>query len=312
MIETSDAVDALRQLIRPTTIIQCDELNELAGTKIVLASETFQRTGSFKFRAALNAAQNTKAQKLICASSGNFGQALAYACKLLKKDCTVVMPSHSAKVKVDAVRRHGGTVELVDIFKTTRAQRVKELARENPDAAVVSAFDDPFVIEGNATLGEELAALHSMFDCVIVPVGGGGLVSGIIQGMRRKGCTKPVYGAEPAIANDAARSLKAGELVKNEKEPQTIADGVRTLSLGEKNWQIIRDNIAAIIEVPEATIVQAFKALFLTANLKIEPTGALSLAAAMTAPDQFAGKTVCCIVSGGNIDPPVLHDLLSQ
>src|SRR5271169_1918371 len=119
MIETSEAVDLLRQLIRPTTIIQCDELNDLAGTKIVLASETFQRTGSFKFRAALNAAQNTKAQKLICASSGNFGQALAYACKLLKKECTVVMPAHSAKVKVDAVRRHGGTVELVDIFKTT-------------------------------------------------------------------------------------------------------------------------------------------------------------------------------------------------
>jgi threonine dehydratase len=282
----------------------------MLGLEIVIASETFQRTGSFKFRAAYNAAQNTTSDRLIAASSGNFGQALAYACRLLGKQCTIVMPANSAAIKIDAVRSYGGTVDLVDVKDKTRAQRIEELAAKLPDAAVISAYDDPFVIAGNATLGEELAELSDQFDCIIAPIGGGGLIAGIIQGLQGKRCALPVFAAEPEIANDAARSLRAGRLERNETEPQTVADGVRTLSLGEHNWKIIKDGIAGIIEVPEHHIVAALQALFFQANLKVEPTGALALAAVLSDRSHFLNQRVCLIATGGNVDSALFMQLL--
>jgi len=248
---------------------------------------------------------------IIAASSGNFGQGLAYACQLLGKSCTVVMPGTSAQVKVDAVREFGGAVDLIDLRKTTRRARVEELAREFPDAYAASAYDDPLVIEGNATLGDELAAAPHHFDSVVAPVGGGGLISGIITGLRRGGSLVPVIGVEPVLANDAARSLRAGELIANETEPQTIADGVRTLSLGKHNWAILKNGLEAVIEVPEEDIPEAVRLIFFLSNLKAEPTGALSVAALLSAPDLFRDQRVCCVISGGNVDPSIFAKIIS-
>lgn len=292
--------DELRAAIRPTTLIASQRLNDAAKADVILASETFQHTGSFKFRAAYNAALKSRAGHMIAASSGNFGQALAYACQLLGKKCTIVMPDNSAKVKVDAVQHFGGVVEPVNVNLKTRAERVAELHREHTDADVVSAYDHEDVIEGNSTLGEELALIEGL-DAVIVPIGGGGLSAGVIAGLRRKGSTVPVYAAEPLLANDASRSLRMGELVALESEPQTIADGARTLSLGRLNWRLLKDSLAGVIEVPEDSIVDAVKQLYFLANLKTEPTGALPLAALLIEPC-LAHKKVCCIVSGGNVD----------
>ena len=198
---------------------------------LILASETFQYTGSFKFRAAYNVAVKVPHEFIIAASSGNFGQALAYACQLLAKRCTIVMPETSVQAKIDAVREYGGTLDLVNVNMKSRAKRVAELAAEHPDAYVASAYDDPLVIEGNATLGMELASLRRAFDFVIAPIGGGGLTSGIITGLRACHRNVPVFGAEPLLANDAARSLRAGRIVANDAEPQTIADGARVVSV---------------------------------------------------------------------------------
>lgn len=305
------ALDALRKRVRPTTPVYSERLNQEVGAQVLIASETFQHTGSFKFRAAYNMAQATPHSRLIAASSGNFGQALAYACALLGKRCTVVMPANSVQVKVEAVKRYGGNVELVDVSTKGRAQRVQELAAETPAAAVVSAYDHPAVIAGNSTLGEEIAAMKEEFAAVIVPLGGGGLLSGIIEGLRRSGSSIPVYGAEPLMANDAARSIREGRLFKNESEPQTIADGARTLSLGECNWAIVRNECAGIIEVPEETIIQALRHLFSFANLKVEPTGALALGALISAQSKFREKKVCCIASGGNADPELYCKLIA-
>src|SRR5580698_5957779 len=145
--------------VRPTTILRSERLNAYLGAEIILASETFQHTGSFKFRAAYSVASRVPQKMLIAASSGNFGQALAYACFLLKKSCIVVMPTTSAKVKVDAVREYGGQVESVDVAEKSRADRVAELAKEHPEAYVASAYNDPHVILGNSSLGKELSAL---------------------------------------------------------------------------------------------------------------------------------------------------------
>jgi threonine dehydratase len=264
----------------------------------------------YKFRAAFNLASKVPQDEVITASSGNFGQALAYSCSILGKSCTVVMPSISAQVKIDAVREYGGNVDLIDVRVKSRAERVTEIARERPAAYVASAYDDVLVIDGNSSLGTELAGLKRRFDAVVAPIGGGGLTSGIITGVRRAGSRVKIFAAEPALANDAARSLKAGRIISNDFEPMTIADGARTPSVGLHNWPILREGLAGIVEVPEERIREAVRLLFFYANLKAEPTGALSLAALLTEPDLFREQNVCCVVSGGNVDGANYRTLL--
>ncbi|MEN3331325.1 MAG: threo-3-hydroxy-L-aspartate ammonia-lyase [Blastocatellia bacterium] len=302
----------LKEVIRPTTIIDAPRLSKRLGVNLTIASETFQFTGSFKLRAAHNLVAKVSEQKSIAASSGNFGQAIAYACRLLGKSCTIVMPATSAQVKIDAVREFGGTVDLIDVREISRAARVAALAGENPDAYVASAYDDPLVIEGNASLGAELAARSGNFDYVVAPVGGGGLTSGLIKGLRAAGSSTPVVGAEPLMANDAARSLRAGHIVANDAEAQTIADGARTVSVGQHNWAILEDGLAHIVEVPEENIRDAMRLLFSLANLKAEPTGALSIGALITEPERFRDKRVCCVISGGNVDGAVYRQILAE
>ena len=306
------SVTPLAELARPTTIIDAPRLAKRLGVNAFLASETFQHTGSFKFRAAYNLASNVPNSLVITASSGNFGQALAYACSLVGKSSIVVMPTTSAPIKVEAVREYGGQVEFVDLREKSRAERVQQLALEHPEAYVASAYDDTLVIEGNSSLGAELATLHRPFGCVVAPVGGGGLTSGIITGIRLSGKLIQVVGAEPALGNDAARSLRVGHIVSNDSEPQTIADGARTLSLGKRNWAILRSGLAGIVEVPEDNIAEAVRLLFALANLKAEPTGALAVAALLTRPEAFTDQVVCCVVSGGNVDLGVYGAILSS
>jgi threonine dehydratase len=303
-------MSALLDAIRPTTFIVSQKLRDYLKLDVTIATETFQHTGSFKFRAAYELASNVPNAEILTASSGNFGQALAYSCKLLGKKCTVVMPATSAQVKIDAVRGYGAKVDLVDTTKLGRNERVSQLAAEMPDAYFASAYDDDLVIQGNSTLGDELAVED--FDIVISPVGGGGLISGIVAGLKRHMKATIVYGAEPLLGNDAARSLRAGELIRNEVEPLTIADGARTISLGDRNWTIIKGNVAEIIEVSEDAIAEALRMYFNLANLKCEPTGALSLGAVLERPRQFAGKKICLVVSGGNVDPMVYSSIISQ
>lgn len=294
-----------REAIRPTTIIESPRLNQRLGAEVVIASETFQWTGSFKFRAAYNVALNVPNEHIIAASSGNFGQALAYACQLTGKQCTIVMPENSASVKVEAVREYGATVDLINVREVSRAARVAELAATHNGAYVASAYDDALVIGGNSSLGDELLALGRTFDAVIVPVGGGGLIAGILQSFARVTNAPAVFGAEPLLGNDAAQSLRAGRLIANEHEPQTVADGARTVSLGMHNWAIIQQHVRGIFEVSEDDIVDGVRLLFALANLKVEPTGALTVAALLESGDRFRGQSVCCMVSGGNVDPAV-------
>jgi threonine dehydratase len=301
----------LRDAIRPTTLIRSEKLRDRLGLDVTLASETFQHTGSFKFRAGYNLALNVPNDSLLTASSGNFGQALARSAKMMGKRCTVVMPQTSAQVKIDAVRGYGATVDLIDVRTVGRQERVEQLAADMPDAYIASPYDDRLVIEGNASLGSELQAED--FDAVVAPVGGGGLVSGLITAFGSNGSGGPeIFGAEPLAGNDAARSLKAGKLLKNDAEPQTIADGARTVSLGNLNWPIIRDGATDIIEIPEETIAEALRLHFELTNLKCEPTGALSLGALLVAPERFRDKKVCVVVSGANVDPDIYRQLLTR
>lgn len=298
----------LHEAIRPTVFIESQKLRDFLGIDLTIATETFQHTGSFKFRAAYNLALNVENDEILTASSGNFGQALAYACFLLNKKCVVVMPETSAKVKIEAVKSFGATVDLVDTKTVGRSERVAQLAAQMPNAYVASPYDDLLVIDGNSTIGDELAPKD--FDVVIAPIGGGGLISGISKGLCRNASNAELVGAEPLLGNDAARSLKAGEIIANESEPLTIADGARTLSLGKHNWEIIKAGVAEIIEVSDEKIAEAVRLYFGLANLKCEPTGALTLGAILENIDKFKDKKICAVVSGGNVDAEIYRQIL--
>jgi threonine dehydratase len=300
----------LLEAVRPTTFITVFNLSKILGINLTIASETFQNSGSFKFRAAYNVALNVPNKEIITASSGNFGQAMALACALTDKKCTVVMPETSAKVKIEGVKSYGATVDLVDTKKVGRSERIAQLAAENPNAYIGSAYDDMLVIDGNSTLGNELS--NKGFDIIISPIGGGGLASGIIKSLCKNGDTAKVYAAEPLLGNDAFRSLEAGKIIANEQEPDTIADGARTLSVGKLNWEILQTGLAGIVEVSDEKICEAVRLLFKEANLKVEPTGALSLGAILTQPQIFANKRVCIVVSGGNVDAEVYRTILGE
>lgn len=312
------AVPARPAAVRPTTWIRPEKLEAALGLPLTLVSETFQRTGSFKFRAAYHRVRTSSAPHLLAASSGNFGQALALACRLFGKRCTVVMPAISARVKVEAVRRHGARVELTDVERESREEGVARVLRELPEAEVASAYDDPAVITGNATLGVEigarlrrLASARRKRVTVVVPIGGGGISSGILLGLRGAGVPEvPVVGAEPLLANDAAESLRRGQLVTRAGEALSLADGARLPRLGERNWAILREGLQGIVEVPEHEIAEGVRRLFSGASLKAEPTGALAVGALLTAAERFEGREVFCVITGANADPATYARIL--
>ena len=284
--------------VQKTTIHELEIRNR--GT-LVLISELQQETGSFKFRAAWNLVSCVDAEHFVAASSGNFGQALARAAQLTDKKATIVMPTTSSTVKIAAVRRYGGNVVLVDTTKETRAERVDRIMEENPTYYKASAYDCPFVIRGNASLGVEIAQLRLTLDALFVPIGGGGLSAGIITGLCEEGCSLPVWGAEPLMANDAAQSLRKGYRCAHEQEPQSIADGARTLSLGQRNWDIIQHSLKGILEVEEEEIMMAM-ALLEKHAIRVEPTGALSVAAGIKRLSETSENRIGCVLSGGNVD----------
>ncbi|HEX4208096.1 MAG TPA: pyridoxal-phosphate dependent enzyme [Ktedonobacteraceae bacterium] len=303
--------ETLPHHLRSTFLLPCPQLAQQLNCDLTIASETFQYTGSFKFRAAYNLLSSVPQQHVIAASSGNFGQAVAYASRLLGKTCTVVMPETSAQVKIASVQAYGGQVDLIDVKRVSRDERAAQLMAATEGAFRAQAYDDYRVVTGNSTLGKDIFAAFS-FDAVIVPIGGGGLSSGLVIARDYLQLDTEIIGAEPLPGDDAARSLRGGQLIANEQEPATIADGARTVSLGHLNWEILQHGLADIIAVPDEITKKALRLYFRSMNLKVEPTGALALGALLKDPTRFAGKRVCCIVSGGNVDPAVYARVLTE
>lgn len=277
-----------------------------------LKAENLQPTGAFKLRGATNAITklepDVRARGVVTHSSGNHGQAVAWAARAAGVPAIIVMPHEAMPVKIAATKALGAEVVLVP-----NAQReiTAETIRAQRGMTLVPPYDHPDVIAGQGTLVVEVLEDLDHIDTVLVPVGGGGLISGVGVAMASLSPRTRVVGVEPALAADARQSLAAGRRIAWDARStyRTVADGTRTPILGELTFPIIQKTVDEIVTVDEDEIFQAVAALIRQSHLVVEPSGALSVAAHLAAPQTY-GRTVA-VLSGGNIDPTVLTRALA-
>lgn len=300
--------------IHRTPIITCRRLSERAGCELLLKGEHLQRSGSFKLRGALNRllclTPAERSRGVVAYSSGNHAQGVALAGRLLGIPATIVMPSDAPAVKLAATRRYGATVVCYDRARQDREAIARALCQEH-GATLVPPFDDPLVIAGQGTIGLELLEQAPDMELALIPVGGGGLISGIATALRALRPQIEVLGVEPAEASDAQQSLAAGRIVRI-AQSSTIADGVATQAIGEHTFPIMRVLLAGIVTVPEADIARALELILTRAKQVVEPTGALATAAALFGHAPVRGRRVVSLLCGGNLDLSTLPQLLAK
>ncbi len=297
--------------VRCTPILRNETLDTLAGARLFFKCESLQQTGAFKARGAVNALFSLPATKLqagvVTHSSGNHGAALAYAARLRGVPATVVMPHNSSAAKFDAVRNLGAQILTCEPTLTARETRAAQFVAET-GAAFVHPYDDPDVIAGQGTIALELLEQQPDLECVLLPVGGGGLISGVATAIKALRPGIRVIGTEPACADDAARSFRLGSLVPY-RVPATIADGLRG-SLSERTLAIIRRNVDEIVTVSEQGIVSAMRTLWQQLKLTVEASSSVPFAALLEAPveapsvlrEAIRGRRVGIVLTGGNVD----------
>jgi threonine dehydratase len=301
-------IDDVRAAARRITgrVIRTPLLTAPWAGDLWLKPESLQPIGAFKVRGALSAIAaldpQVRAAGVVTHSSGNHAQAVAWAARQYGAKAVVVMPEAASPVKIDATRRLGAEVVLVPV---TERESAAAQIRDSRGLVLIPPYDHSDVIAGQGTVGAEVAEDLPDADTVLVPVGGGGLVSGIAVAVKALIPEARVVGVEPELAADAAESLTTGTRTgwPAELTSRTIADGVRTPQLGELTWPIIRTLVDEIVTVSEDAILEAIGLLAVRSRLVAEPSGALAVAGYLAEGSRF-GRTVA-IVSGGNVDPAV-------
>ena len=311
--DVQSAAERLAGQAHRTPVVTSRTFDQIAGCQVFFKCENLQRAGAFKFRGAYNAlSQLTPEQRrrgVVAFSSGNHAQGLALAAKVLGIPATVVMPSDAPKIKVDATRGYGGEIVFYDRQTGDREAIARQLADER-GLTVIPPFDHPHVIAGQGTAALELFQDVPDLDVLITPVGGGGLISGCATAAKAMRPGVRVVGVETEPANDAWQSLRTGKRVTI-PVPDTIADGIRTTSLGVITFEIMRRLVDEITLVTDADVIEAMRFMLLRMKLLAEPTGAVPVAALMARKvDGVEGKHVGVIVSGGNADPAMLLRIL--
>ncbi len=300
----NSSAERISSYINKTPILTSGLINKIVPAKLYFKCENFQKMGAFKMRGATNAIlqlSNEQKQKgIITHSSGNFAQAIALAAKSLNIKAYLVMPNNAAEVKKRAVRNYGG--EIIECIPTLegRESTTKKIIEEK-GVTFVHSYNDINVIMGNATAGKELLEECPNLDCIIVPVGGGGLISGVALSASVFGNNCSVIGAEPLNVDDAYRSLLKGKIVPNKPTADTVADGLKTI-LGEVTFNIIRKYVEEIIRVTEREIINAMQLIWERMKIIIEPSSAVTLAAVLKSKQKFENKKVGLLLSGGNVD----------
>lgn len=299
------AHERIRDGIHRTPVLRCSALDALAGKSLHFKCENFQKVGAFKMRGALNAIrslpESVRARGVVTHSSGNFAQAVALSAQICGIPAHIVMPSNSPEVKRRAVEGYGGRVVLCEPTLAARESTAAALV-QSTGGELLHPFDQDEVIAGQGTVGLELVEQVEGLEAVVVPVGGGGLISGIALALRELNPSLRVFGAEPAGADDAARSKREGEW-RLQTAPNTIADGLLT-SLGVRTWPVVRDIVEDIVVVEEVEIREAMRLVLERMKILVEPSAAIALAAVLR-PEfrQLSGlKEVGVVFSGGNVD----------
>jgi len=280
--------------------------------------ESLQPIGSFKLRGAYNkVASLTEAERsrgVISYSSGNHAQGVAYAARALNTKCVIVMPDNAPKIKVESTRALGAEIVFVGPASSERLAKAEELAREY-GYAIIPPYNDEFIIAGQGTAGLEILTDLDDVDLVLSPIGGGGLISGVAAAVKLSGSRAKVVGVEPAVANDAQQSFRSGRIVQlaAQEVSRTLADGLRTQSIGQLNFEHIRAHVDDVVTVTEDEIRAAVRLLATNARLVAEPSGAVTFAAlSFHLPELPPFRKAVAIISGGNLDPKLLSDITAE
>jgi threonine dehydratase len=295
-----------------TPIMTSRTLDQIVGAQIYLKCENVQRMGAFKFRGAYNAmsrlTEDQKKKGVITHSSGNHAQAVALVGRILKIQTVVVMPNDAPTIKRAAAIAYGAKVIGYDPEKSTREEISENLAREH-GYTLVPPYDHIDILTGQGTAAMEFFETVPTLHMLLVPCGGGGLLSGSAIAARGLAPKCRVVGIEPELADDATRSFHTGTLHKV-KNPATIADGTRTPSLGKVTFPLVRKYVDDMKTVSEQAIIDAVRFVFFRMKLVVEPSGVLGIAALLSGAAQAEGR-IGVILSGGNIDGPAMIKILA-
>lgn len=287
-----------------TPVLTSRSIDALTGAQVFFKCENFQRMGAFKFRGALNAmsrlSNDERRRGVIAYSSGNHAQAVALTGRLLGIPATIVMPVDAPKVKLEATRGYGADVVTYDPVADSREAVTQSLAVER-GLTVVPPFDHPHIIAGQGTTAKELFEDSGPLDILLVPCGGGGLLSGCAVAASALAPHCRVIGVEPAAGDDAVRSFRTGTL-QRVHNPNTIADGARTESLGRITFPLVLAHVADMTSVDDTALLSAMFFLWERLKIVVEPTGALGACALLSGAVEARGQRVGVVLSGGNVD----------
>ena len=314
MVELSDiliARDRIAGRVHRTPLLSARSLGEPAVVRLHLKAELLQKTGSFKVRGVLNKLlamdPAERSRGLVSLSAGNHAAALAWGARAVGTTAAIVMPATAVQSKIDATRAYGGEVVLT---QGNLLDACLSLQRER-GLTLVHPFDDPAVIAGQGTTGLEILEDLPDVDLVLVPVGGGGLLSGIAAAIKGRRPDTRVVGVEPTGADIVYRSLKAGKPLRLEGKPRTVADGLAAPFAGEHTQAQIGRDVDEVVLVEDEAILRALKLIMERAKLVPEPAGAAGFAALLAgAVTTDPGQCLACVVSGGNVDPALLRRIL--
>ncbi|MFC0348609.1 threo-3-hydroxy-L-aspartate ammonia-lyase [Undibacterium danionis] len=294
--------------IQATPVLTSNTANQLSQAELFFKCESFQTSGAFKFRGACNAllqfTLEQKARGVVTFSSGNHAQAIAKAAQQFGMRAVIVMPKDAPAIKVAATRGYGGEIIFYDRYTEDREAIGRQLAQEQ-GLTLIPPYDHPHVMAGQGTSAKELiesvSSSAAALDYLLVPLGGGGLLSGCATAAKALNPLCKVIGVEPEAGNDGQRSLRSGSIVHIDT-PNTIADGAQTQHLGTHTFPVIQQHVDDIATVSDAQLIDTMKFFASRMKLMVEPTGCLAAALALSGALDIKGKRVGVIISGGNID----------
>ena len=301
--ELKASYERIRDLVHKTPVLRSSLLDNYCSCELFFKCENFQKMGAFKIRGATNAilklSEEERRSGVVTHSSGNMAQAVALAAKQLDIPAYIVMPNNAPSVKKEAVRDYGGIITECEATIEAREREANRIVRET-GASFLHPSNDLHVIMGQGTSAYELLLEYPDLDYVITPVGGGGLLAGTVIALQAASSEAKVLAGEPLAVDDAYRSLISGTIELNSSS-DTIADGLRT-HLGDVNFPIIQNGVERIIRVEEDEIKRSMRLMMERMKIVVEPSSAVTLAAIIKEKEQFKGKKIGLILSGGNID----------